>query len=118
MPRDRHDVLMVTRRFTQGLAEGRNIPIEVAVLDDGTGPDRFHQLFLDEHLTAVLDQQKKNLERLGGQWNLFGATQQKTPAGIDAKRTELVKAPGPAVVGFFRNFSELLHRHLPGRPGT
>ena len=50
-----HDVAMVLRGFAQRLAQHKDVPAEIGLLDEGVRPNRFHQVVFGDDLLAVAD---------------------------------------------------------------
>ena len=64
LARNRDDVLMVLRGFTQGLAQYKDILAEIGLFHEAVRPESLHQVFFGNDLRLVLHQNKESIERL------------------------------------------------------
>src|SRR5262249_25100275 len=105
---------MFSRAVTQGIPQSGDVSRNVSVFNDRIRPDELNHLIFREDVSAVLNENEKDVEDFRGQWHNFTVAQKLPLACINAKRTEFIGRLGlpqhdwvSRSVGIFRNLSEL-----------
>src|SRR5262245_13578803 len=94
LPRNRHDVTMLARLFSERPAQDTYVESEIAFLNKSIGPDQLHQLIFLHHLPAVFDQRQQRGENLLRQRRRFIVAKQTTSHHINSEGIELVEMYG------------------------
>jgi hypothetical protein len=87
---DGSDVTILAAGFAEDAAEGRDVLIEIVLFDRSVWLDGAHQLFFVEHLAVVCNEEDEGIEDLGSERDLVGIAEENSPAGVDAKISELI----------------------------
>ena len=84
------DELLAGRAFAERMSQMRNVVSEIAFLDDGVGPQDFHQLVFPDEPSVVLDEHEQRVEQLRSQGNWTPFEQEPSFGDLDPERTEFV----------------------------
>jgi hypothetical protein len=81
---------MLAGAFAERLSQRGHVDREVALLNRLIRPDTLHQLVFVEHVAAVLDKRKEDVERLWRERDLLLMLEQQPSHAVQRERTELV----------------------------
>ena len=87
---NRFDVLIPRGSVPQNLAEGRDIPVEVVLLDRDLGPDSGHQLLLCDKCSVAFNENPQCIESLAGQWDGSAIADEPMLSRLKPIRGELI----------------------------
>jgi len=93
-PDYRLDAAPLRPALVEDAAQRSDVYGEIALLDDGPVPHRGGNLVLRNQLTALVKQQRENVERAGAEGNrdvgaVLAAPEQAAPAAVEPKVPEL-----------------------------
>lgn len=74
----------------EGLAQAEDVLGEVALLDEGTGPDRGDEVLLEDDAAGVGDEVEEDVEGLGGEGDFLAKTGKGAAAGVEFELVEAI----------------------------